>query len=148
MVAFNSIDSDELDQIDNRHRDRQGNLISLGRYCELDQDRNYVQVARTEDNGITVSTVWFGNGIVDFESDDPYAMCWFQTIVFETGVGPEPQLAERRYKTESEAIEGHASLAKLWSRRRKRTMPPRLAAPRTGGILAPHKIFRNRKRRR
>jgi len=82
------------------YRDRQGESITLERYAELMGDLEYSRVARHEEAGHVVSTVWLGldHGIF---GGGPLI---FETMIFGPKVDGEYQ---ERYSTEADAQAGH-----------------------------------------
>ena len=87
------------------HYDKTGEPIEFERWVELVEDRDYRQVAATllagpEAEEILVSTVWLGTDH-NWTGQGPPIM--FETMCF----GGEHDLAQMRYATEQEAIDGH-----------------------------------------
>jgi hypothetical protein len=81
--------------------DRQGEPISLERWCELMEDPNYKIVEQTDVGMAHVSTVWLGLNH-QYWPDGPIRI--FETMIF----GGHRDQEQWRYATEEAAREGHA----------------------------------------
>lgn len=80
--------------------DRDGEPITLERWIALVEDADYRRIARTDINGIVVSTVWLG---IDHQFGDGPPLI-FETMIFG---GPHDEETWRRYDTEANARAGH-----------------------------------------
>ena len=88
-----------------RYYDRQGNPISMTEWASLlDGGENQI-VARTERDGILVSTVYLG---LNHAWDDGLPLI-FETMIF----GGDHDEEQWRYSTEAEALEGHQAAVTL-----------------------------------
>lgn len=86
---------------------RQGDVISLTEWGELQNDKDYVRVARTYlNNDVFVSTVWLGVDHSFMNLDTPII---FETMVF----GGKYDDYTKRYSTEQEALEGHKTVVDI-----------------------------------
>lgn len=85
--------------------DRNGHPISLDEFVRLWAEDSSRCVARTERDGITVSTVWLG---LDHQwgSGPPLI---FETMIF----GGEHDSDQYRYSTESQALAGHEKACRI-----------------------------------
>jgi hypothetical protein len=85
------------------YRDRQGRVIDVGRWVELEENRAYRRVAKTNiGNEIMISTVW--TGMVHSGRRDV-----FETMVFGGLLDQEAW----RWETERQAQEGHDNVVRL-----------------------------------
>lgn len=87
--------------------DRQGNPITVERWSELFGDKSYQSLAKTELDGILVSTVWLGT---DHSFGDGGPLI-FETMVFRGDESHEEM--QERYRTEAEAFAGHDRIVDL-----------------------------------
>ena len=98
--------------------DRAGNPIDHERFSELIRDDAYRQVALDDVGGVRVSTIWLGVDHGGYRNDDPPVI--FETMVYAVDDAGFTSFGEwqRRYHTETEALEAHAELV-----RRMRALP-------------------------
>lgn len=102
-----------------------GPLRFAGTYLRLQTDPDYVIVACDWHKGVKVSTVWLGrNWPTGFGND-----YLFETMVFIAGTGADAV----RYKTEAEAIQGHAKMLE--------EIKLRMAPCRRTAIRAPDQLY-------
>lgn len=86
---------------------KDGEPITLGRWCDLSVDDAYRVIGRDEVEGRRVTTIWIGLHNGDgriFES----------TVVDADPTAYSDELDARRYRTEAEAQAGHAELVAQW----------------------------------
>lgn len=108
--------------------DRQGNRITMDRWCELNRDPECKRVAATYIGNLWISTVWLGMNHRFMPDDGTGLPIIFETMVFADeqssphsySSDPDDPIAQRmhpelrdavglqlRYATEEEAIRGH-----------------------------------------
>jgi len=92
----------KIETSETMHYDRAGNRITLDEWVALYTDDNK-RVARTEVNGVTVSTVWLGMD---------HSLSYGPPLIFETMVFAKEAFGalQERYETEHEAILGHLDI--------------------------------------
>ncbi len=82
------------------------------------QDMHYKIVKQeTLKNGYFVSTVWLGLD-QSFSFLEPHAPLIFETMVFSKK-GKYSELDMDRYATEKEALQGHITMVKKWSKKNR-----------------------------
>lgn len=93
-----------------RYYDRTGKPISMRRWCQLAENRDYKIVKQDKGLGKMVSTIWLGLDH-SFGSGPPLI---FETMVFATNQHGEvenwSEIAADRYSTEDEALAGHKDM--------------------------------------